>query len=392
MAARVGYGDSDSQPHSAAKQPRLHAFHGVYVIFAFLFNVQVRGACCETVMVMMKSALIDELAKLFDVEHDEAATLFNGFCGALVAELLAFRKLSIKGLGAFYVTHVPATKQNSGSSIIFAPPVNKLRFESALSSGDETVPVVMSRLAMSQQEAARFARSLATLFAAAMQQEQEIHLNGLGRFALEDGAYSFFPERTLEELLNREYQDLKEVVLPNKERTVEPKREWKMPRAVLPIAAAMAVLALLTVLYNSFSDRLFSAATTMLSQPAERETVAEIGQQHTPPPSQKSPKSSAIAAADSLVLLKGEYAIVLATFESEAKAFRELAPLRNSGMSVFIWPAFMQGEKYFRITTGRFATREAANEQLKLIPAKMANGAYIQQVKKTVVVYGKKGL
>jgi len=61
-------------------------------------------------------------------------------------------------------------------------------------------------------------------------------------------------------------------------------------------------------------------------------------------------------------------------------------------MSAFIWPAFMQGEKYFRITTGRFATREAANEQLKLIPARMANGAYIQQVKKTVVVYGKKGL
>ena len=43
VAARVGYGNSDSQPHSVAKQPRLHAFHGVYVIFAFLLNVQVRG-------------------------------------------------------------------------------------------------------------------------------------------------------------------------------------------------------------------------------------------------------------------------------------------------------------------------------------------------------------
>ncbi len=341
---------------------------------------------------MMKSALIDELARLFDVEHEEAATLFNGFCGAMVAELLAFRKLSIKGLGAFYVTHVPATKQSSGTSVIFAPPVNKLRFESSLSSGDETVPVAMSRLAMNQHEATRFARCLATLFAAAMQQEQEIHLNGLGRFALEDGAYSFFPEHTLEELLNREYQDLKEVVLPTQESKAVTKSDWKMPRAALPIAAAMMVIALLAVLYNSYSERIFSAASTSQHQSAERMTIGATDKQHTPPSPQKSPKPSVIAVADSLVFQKGEYALVLSTFESEQKAFRELVPLRATGINAFIWPAFMGGNKYFRLTTGQFATREAANEQLKLIPARMANGAYIQQVKKTVVVYGEKGL
>ena len=99
---------------------------------------------------MINRELTEELAVMLDLERQEAASLFNGFCGAMVAELLAFRKLSIKGLGSFYVTHVPASKRSNGSVMIFAPPVNKLRFESALSGGDSSLFLAVSRLSMSR--------------------------------------------------------------------------------------------------------------------------------------------------------------------------------------------------------------------------------------------------
>jgi hypothetical protein len=338
---------------------------------------------------MKNRALTDELAELLDVERQEAAALFNGFCGAMVAELLAFRKLSIKGVGSFCVTHVPATKQGSGSSMIFSPPLNKLRFESTLSSGDETVSLAMSRLSMSQGEASRFARILATLFAAAMQQEQAMTLNGLGRFACEDGAYSFFPERTLEELLNREYQELKEVVLPRNE---EPKRAWRVPRALLPVAAVFLFCALCFLFFGRSLLNIFTASSSPVvsSKNIGSAVVAPSSAALSPPVVRT--KGLLGGAADSLVLAQGEYALVLATFESENRAFKELAPLRTQGINAFVWPAFMDGVKYFRLTTGRFATREAAAAQLKAMPANISNDAYLQQVKKTVVLHGEKGL
>ena len=335
---------------------------------------------------MIHYELTEELAGRLDLERQEAASLFNGFCGAMVAELLAFRKLSIKGLGSFSVTHIPATKRSSGSAIIFAPPLNKLRFDTTLSSGDETISLAVSRLSMSQGEAARFARTLATLFTAALQQEKEMMLNGLGRFALEDGAYSFFPDRTLEELLNREYQDLKEVVLPQHK---ELKRENALPGYVLPLSAVILVGLLLAVLYGRFSSNTFFPSTAESSKSVVT-TVNRSGIVTSSPSARQIELPGGVA--DSLVLVQGDYALVLATFESEKKALNELAPLRSSGINAFLWPAYMDGMKYFRLMTGRFASRDAAAEQLKGMPAKMVSGAYIQQVKKTVVVHGEKGL
>jgi len=336
---------------------------------------------------MIHYELTEELAELLDIERHEAASLFNGFCGAMVAELLAFRKLSIKGLGSFYVTHIPATKQSNGSAMIFAPPLNKLRFEGTLSSGDETVSLAVSRLSMSQSEAARFSRTLSTLFTAALQQEKEMTLNGLGRFALEDGAYSFFPDRTLEELLNREYRDLKEVVLPQHKELMG---EKALPGYVLPLSAVILVGSLLAVLYG-----LFSSNTVSSSNQKPPKSVATLVDRRagvvTSSPSAQQRELPGIVA-DSLVLVQGDYALVLATFESEKRALKELSPFRSAGINAFLWPAYMDGIKYFRLMTGRFATRDAAVAKLKEMPPKMVSGAYIQQVKKTVVVHGEKGL
>ncbi|MEI7695372.1 MAG: HU family DNA-binding protein [Chlorobium sp.] len=336
---------------------------------------------------MIKSDLTEELAGLLDMERQEAASLFNGFCGAMVAELLAFRRLSVKGLGSFYVAHVPATKKSAGATTIFAPPINKLRFESTLSSGDETLSLAVSRLSMSQGEAARFARTLATLFSSAMQHEKEILLNGLGRFALEEGAYSFFPERTLEELLNREYQELKEVVLPHHEQSGSEKRAFG---SVVPITFVAVLALLLALWYGKYSH-----STKALPSKEVKSPVVQPQTPAQPRIASVTTSAGALASrsvADSLVLVKGDYAIVLATFESEKRALVELAPLRSAGINAFIWQASMDGMKYFRLMTGKFASREAAAEQLKGMPRNIVRGAYIQQARQTVVVYGKKGL
>ena len=339
---------------------------------------------------MINRELTEELAVLLDLERPEAASLFNGFCGAMVAELLAFRKLSIKGLGSFYVTHVPASKRSSGSVMIFAPPVNKLRFDSTLSGGDASLSLAVSQLSMNQGEAARFARTLATLFSAALQQEKAIHLHGLGRFALEDGAYSFFPDRTLEELLNREYQDLKEVILPQHK---EEGSERRSPGYILPLAVVVLVGLLLAIVYGRLSWSTFFLSTV---EPAKSvatvvdRSVAAVAPAPSVPTAYpvKTPKG----VADSLVLVKGDYAIVLATFETEKRAHQQIAPLRSSGIKAFVWPTSMDETKYFRLMTGRFANYAAAAERLKGLPKKMVDGAYIQQVKKTVVLHGEKGL
>jgi nucleoid DNA-binding protein len=339
---------------------------------------------------MINGELTEELAGPLDLERQEAVSLFNEFCGAMVAELLAFRKLSVKGLGSFYVTHVPASKKNAGSAMVFAPPVNKLRFESAISSGDETIFLAVSRLSMSPAEAARFAKILAKLFSAALQQEKEVTLIGLGRFALEDGAYSFFPDRTMEELLNREYQDLKEVVLPQREPA---KRERRVPGYLLPLSVLILVGILFAVLNASFSVSIFSPSTVEPSKsvatPVDRSSAPVAFPQ--PAATVHQTKLSG-GVADSLVLVQGDYAIVLATFESEKRALKELLPLRSAGINAFVWPAFMDGVKYFRLMTGKFPNREAAAEHLKGMQKKIVSSAYIQQVKKGVVLYGKKGL
>ena len=362
---------------------------GVDVLYSLFINSKVQVACKDDGMI--KSDLIEELAGLLDMERQEAISFFNGFCGAMVAELLAFRKLSIKGLGSFYVTHLPATKKSTGSATIFAPPVNKLRFESTLSSNDDTHALAVSRLSMNQGEAARFARTLATLFSTAILQEKEILLNGLGRFALEEGAYSFFPERTLEELLNREYQDLKEVVLSPPEQA---RIEKRAPGYVVPLTVVVLIGILFALWYGQYSKPLLYSSRVSSSKGVKSAVVTE----QAPIQSRSVPVASATGAqaeralADSLVLVKGDYAIVLATFESERRAFRELAPLRSAGIHAFLWPASMDGVKYFRLMAGRFSRREAAEEQIKGLPKKMVSGAYIQQVKQTVVLHGEKGL
>jgi nucleoid DNA-binding protein len=364
-----------------------HAFTGGSVIFVFYLSQGVSRSLFNG-DVMTNHDCIEELASLFDVAIPEAHRLLKSFSGAMVAELLAHKKLVVRGLGTFTVTHVSPAKKSTDSGIVYMPPCNRLMFDSRLSGIDDTVRIAVSRIAMSPDEAARFARSLTAVLGGAFQQQREILLNGFGRFSFEEGRYRFVPERALEELLNREYQDLDEVVVSQQDRVL-PASERRAPPFELPIMALVLAGLLLAAFYGRQMAELVFPSSVKIAEHSQLATVPELKADN---------KEPHIAAAvqpgvpDSVVLEKDDYTIVLATFRSEKSALKERVSLRSEGIISFVWPAFLDGTKYFRLMTGRFSNREKASAHLKGMAAKKAGSAYIQHVIKRVVLHGEKEL
>jgi nucleoid DNA-binding protein len=342
--------------------------------------------------VMTNRDCIEELAGLLDVERQEAGLLLASISSAMVAELLAVRKLSLKGLGSFTVTHHPAAKKSTASAIVYTPPANRLTFSREISGADDTVRLAVSRLAMSPAEAERFGGSLAALFSGAVQQQREIRLNGIGRFALEQGLYGFIPEPSLEELLNREYKDLQEVVLPQHEhKHKQGKDEGKKLRYVVPLAVCTIAVLLLALFFvkqpklipsRSAAQQPVKIATIAI----ERERPANV--EHSVPVRSAGTES----ANDSLVLAEESYTIVLVTFRKEETVRKEVARFRSEGIKAFVWPAYENGIKYYRLVTGVFPSRDAAGERIGRMAEKNADNAYIQHVIKRAVLHGEKGL
>lgn len=345
---------------------------------------------------MINHDIIDELSDRFDVEVHEASRLLNLFFSALVTELLSVGTLSVRGLGSFTVQHIPLKKQSTVSTITYSPPRTSLVFESRISGPDDAKRIAASYLFISRpDDASRFSRILGTIFTQAVQQQKEIYIKGFGRFSLKNGNYVFLIEPSLADLLNREYQDLKEVVLPQS-KPEHGNKERKIFRYVLSFSAIVLTVVLCTVFYGWFSENMFFPSTIRPSRSSATEVVhaknATIGEQSISASYSHELSERRGVIADSIVLVKGDYVIVLATFQTERTASNELVPLRSAGIVAFIWPAFVNGMKYYRLMTGKFLTRTAALEKLKKMPEKTAVNAYIQKVKKTVVLHGKKGL
>ena len=347
---------------------------------------------------------IENLAGLLEVERQEAELLLNQFSSAIVAELLAERKLSIKGLGAFTVTHFPATKKSTTLTVVYSPPSNRLTFSSQISGVDDTIRLAMSRLSMSLHDAERFGKSLVDLFSSAVQQQREVCLNGIGRFAFEQGVYGFFPEQSLEELLNREYQGLREVVLSPPQVRLD-KEEEKKFRYVVPLAVGAivvgAIAVLLLAVFYGMQPKAVSSGSTK-PQPA-RMTRAVVQSErpaavvHNDHEMEKRPSVPVLSvekegANDALVLAPKNYTIVLVTFSNEESARKEVKRLRSEGVVAFIWPAYQNGINYYRVISGGFSSRSAATERIGQMAQKTDGAAYIQQVQKGVVLHGTKGL
>jgi len=342
---------------------------------------------------MINHDLIEELSGLLDLDTQESGRFLNGFFTAMVTELLAVRKLAVKGLGSFTVVHVPLKKISDASGITYSPPCNRLTFDPKISRADDTARIAALRLKLNTTEAERLGRVLATVFSNAVRQQREIRINGLGRFSKEHGLYGFFPERSIEELLNREYQNLEDVVLPRND-SLQVRKESKRPQYSIPIALLFFACVLSALLYYGKPEVIFSTS----SRPhTENKVMPLVHKEIVSGPEQpavalNAKALSAEGATDSLVLEKGEYTIVLETFRLEQTALKERSRLQAEKVAAYVWPGSVNGIKYYRLMTGKFSNRAAASERLKSLPKKIAGSAYIQQVLKKGVIHGEKGL
>jgi len=342
---------------------------------------------------MTNRDFIEELAQRLDVEIQEADRLLNGFYSGMVTELLAVRKLSIEGLGTFTVKHIPLKKTSTALSVIYTPPCNILVFDSRISGSNDTWRIAVTSLFMTRGDARRFAKILGSVFAKALNQQQEICINGFGRFFLDSGTYRFFAEPSLEMLFNREYQDLEEVVISQQD---EFDRVRKKSRYVLSFSAVFLVCLLLFFFYKDIQYREISHRSIVLNP--QGTVIASVKRDtpmrsvHVIPAVHLDTLSRKEVNADSLVLLKNSYTIVLVTFMKEVTVHKEALRLHSEGIMAFVLPAYEKEIKYYRLVTGSFSSHQAAVERINRMPTKIFESAYIQQVKKTVVLHGEKGL
>ena len=350
---------------------------------------------------MVHQDCIEELARLLDLDRQEAELLLSRFSSAMAAELLAVGKLSLKGLGSFTVIHFPAAKKSSASTVVYTPPGNRLTFSSRLLGVDDTTRLAVSRLSMIPEEAERFCGALADFFRRAVQQQREIRLNGIGRFALEQGAYLFFPERSLEELLNRAYQDLQEVVLPPREQKQGRGMQRRL-RYLVPLLVCTIAVMLFAFLYGMEPEPISTTSPSAVKQPARivkaavhaERMVAEV---HTnsvtvSKPVTPRPSSERAKASGPLVLAPDSYTIVLVTLSKSESVRKEVLRLRSEGVMAFVLPAEVNGITYYRLIMGSFSNRHAAAEHIRRMAQKTAGGAYIQHIIKRVVLHEEKGL
>jgi len=336
---------------------------------------------------MTKHDFIEEFAGLLDMDIQEAHLLLNSFSGAMVAEFLAHGKFSIRGLGRFAVREVTPVKKSTVSGTVYTPPGNKVIFHRGVYLDDDTVRIAVERVSMRPDDAVRFGRTFANVLGRACKEKRELVFNGFGRFTLEDGRYGFVPERSLEALMNREYQDLDEVVVSPQLRVVSAEGKRRTAPAAILLSTVIAALLLLVYLYGS------------QIQDSVTHSFAQLSLSLSPVSSPMAPKviSEVVTAvqgggADSVVLEKGDYTIILATFRSGSTARKELRLLRSMGVSAYIWPAFSAGLKYHRVMTGRLSSREEASVHQKRLPEKIVGSSYIQHVIKRVVLHAEKEL
>ncbi len=351
----------------------------------------------------MKTAdgLAGDLASSLGIELPEAQRLLDGFSKALTGELLSAKHVSLGGAGAFSITYIPSEKKKDAEGIVYTPPRNTLIFQEEPSGSDDTVRLAVSRMALSQEDAERFSPAFLSLLGDAVKQQRAFSLKGFGRFGFEDGKYLFCSDRSFDELLNREYLNLDQVVLPLHEASGRTTAGKKPVALVLTILVLVAGISAAVWYYLQPESPLRASA---MEEPAKNtgpkiaekvsrpETVQPEIVQLPDPAALKAEEHKETAAADSLVLAKGDYTIVLGTFRKETTAVKESRRLNAEGISAFVWPGMVNGTKYYRLATGKFRTGSAAAGGMKEMPGNMARGACIQQAIKGVVIHGEQQL
>ncbi|WP_164927096.1 SPOR domain-containing protein [Chlorobaculum tepidum] len=343
---------------------------------------------------MAAQTAADILARLLGIGPDEAQHQLDRFAGGMTAELLDRKRLAVGGLGVFSVVHEQATRQTTASGTRYQPPRDRVAFEARKELTGDAERIASVRLGMEASEARRLAKALGELFEAMKKGTGRFELRGFGSFTLVSGALRFQPESSLEALLNIGYGDLKEVVIADhsaeKETLPAPEKPGGLKKAALFVAAVL-MLASGWFLYRQFApdgvDALPSAGSS-----AESGVAAPVASSALSAPLSSKAPESVQASPDSLILQKGRYTVIVATFNTRKVVRQEIARLSEMGHRVWCWPVTSGGSRYYRLVIGDFETRKAALDSMKSMPKGLSSHSYIQQAPKNVVLYGEQGL
>ncbi|NTU92717.1 MAG: SPOR domain-containing protein [Chlorobiaceae bacterium] len=326
----------------------------------------------------------DILAVLSGNDRTAAQHRLDAFSGGVIAELLDRGALRVEGLGSFAVVHDQASREQSPDGIRFLPPRNRLSFDLRAPVAGDAEAIVRGRMGIPGDESKQLALALSACFKQCRQLGVSLDLRGFGLFSTQpDGSWGFTPTPALGELLNTAYDGLKAIVMPGGAAVVPGNGRNFLKPAVLITGLLLLCLGGYFALRAPHSGR---AGTD--SRPELAEVVASVAPQSTP----ASPSNAPAAAPDSLILAKGHFTVLAATFSSMKVAKEEAVRFSGSGHRIMIWPLRSGGRRYFRLVTGDFADFQSAHDSLMAMRGSLPHNAYIQQVYKNVVIYGEKGL
>ncbi|MBN1927964.1 MAG: SPOR domain-containing protein [Chlorobiaceae bacterium] len=327
----------------------------------------------------------DILAGLLDIQPDEAQRLLDRFAGGMTAELLDRSRLSVDGLGSFSVVHEQPVRESGADGTRYLPPRNRVEFTPRAKGSDDTAAIASARLDMAADEAQRFAQALSGMFGQLSGSASGLELRGFGSFAAGTGTFRFQPDGSLDELLNIGYGDLKEIVIP--EQTAVEAGSAAPERSGMMKLVALLVVALLLLVGGWLLYRHVAPGSVETgSAPAPSASVSAVEEKPESAPRPEAPQ------AGSLLLRKGRYTVIVATFSSKNGAKQEWRRLSELGHQLRVWPVKSGGDRYYRLVTGDFGSVRAARDSMKSMPKGLPSHSYIQQAPKNVVLYGEEGL
>ncbi|ACF10798.1 Sporulation domain protein [Chlorobaculum parvum NCIB 8327] len=327
----------------------------------------------------------DILARLLDIQPDEAQRLLDRFAGGMTAELLDRSRLSVDGLGSFSVVHEQPVRESGTDGTRYLPPRNRVEFTPRAKGSGDTASIASARLDMESSEARRFAQALATTFGKLLANAGGFELRGFGSFTTVSGKFQLQPDSSLEALLNSAYEGLKTIVIPDRSDGAPESKAHEGSALLKPVALTLAVLLLLVG--GWFLSRNVPSGSPEVVSASVSSTVVPVVEEKVEAPVQVEPPES-----DSLLLRKGRYTVIAATFSSKSGAMQERQRLAALGHRTWFWEVTSDGRRYYRLALGDFATRSAALDSMKSMPKGLPKHSYIQQAYKNFVLYGEQEL
>lgn len=304
--------------------------------------------------------------------------------GAMCAELLENRSVSVSGLGIFTIRHFPAERRSGKEGMQYHPPENRVVFEKGEGRAADFMKMVSMRMHIGISECGPLAAVFPVFLKNRMKERGEVVFPGFGTLYSEKGRWRFEPDILLQELINSEYSNLAAITLSS-----PPAPEPLKPKMRLPVMmTAGIVLTVIVLLFVTFRQN-----PALLPVAPGRPSVPVSAPDSALSAVSGAVKSGTLPSAREEVLLEvGEYAVVLATFQRKQSALRERSRIRVPGTGTFVWPVTGGGRQYYRLAAGRFGSFAAAEAWMDSVGLRRDGKAYIQQAKRRVIPHGEEGL